>query len=267
VGSSLLKPPGGSPVGGPWNSSGAPNQVGEGRRSVARNLPDRSLLAAATLVILGLTIFGVLTSVYPIALFNIQSADKPIIPVWESGDEEQTAEQTEDADITTPTLSSVPTQIETSGATEETAIDGWASEVVEAALREPVAQGPKEADEAAKGGDDLPRAASYNPAARPADPVVPRVESAPSENTLTSSQDPALTSTAQYPDTDMTAQPLPPQTSPSDSPTGTEASPQPSLMLPVDNMGTTWQLPPDLPADTEAFPQPSAPPDETIPSS
>jgi hypothetical protein len=236
VGSSLLKPPGGSPVGGPWNSSGAPDQVGEGRRSVARNI-DRSLLAA-TIVILALTFLGILVSVYPTELFSTQSADKPIIPVWESGGEEQAAQKAEDADIPTPTLSSAPTQIETSGATEETAIDGWAREVVEAALREPVAQGPKQADEAAKGGDDLPRAAFENPAARPADPVVPRVESAPSENTLTSSQDPALTSTAQYPDTDVTAQPLPPQTSP-----------------------------PDTLADTEAFPQPSAPPDETIPSS
>ena len=234
MGSSLLKPPSGSPVGGPRNSSGAPNQVGEGRRSVARNLPDRSPLAAA-IVILGLTIFGVLTSVYPIAGLHIQSADEPIIPVWEPGDEEPRAEHSED-DTPTPTLSSAPTQIETSGATE-TAIDPWASEVVEAALREPVAQGPKQADEAAK-GDDLPRAAFENPAGRPADPVVPRVESAPSENTITSSQDPALTSPAQYPDTDVTAQPLPPQTSP-----------------------------PDSPADTEAFPQPSAPPDETIPSS
>jgi hypothetical protein len=211
--------------------------VGEGRRSVARNIPDRSLLAAA-IVILALTFLGILVSVYPTELFSTQSADKPIIPVWESGGEEQAAQKAEDADIPTPTLSSAPTQIETSGATEETAIDGWAREVVEAALREPVAQGPKQADEAAKGGDDLPRAAFENPAARPADPVVPRVESAPSENTLTSSQDPALTSTAQYPDTDVTAQPLPPQTSP-----------------------------PDTLADTEAFPQPSAPPDETIPSS
>ena len=237
MGSSLLKPPGGSPVGGPWNSSGAPDQVGEGRRSVAKNIPDRSLLAAA-IVILALTFLGILVSVYPTELFSTQSPDKPIIPVWESGGEEQAAQKAEDADIPTPTLSSAPTQIETSGATEETAIDGWAREVVEAALREPVAQGPKQADEAAKGGDDLPRAAFENPAARPADPVVPRVESAPSENTLTSSQDPALTSTAQYPDTDVTAQPLPPQTSP-----------------------------PDTLADTEAFPQPSAPPDETIPSS
>ena len=237
MGSSLLKPPGGSPVGGPWNSSGAPDQVGEGRRSVARNIPDRSLLAAA-IVILALTFLGILVSVYPTELFSTRSADKPVIPVWESGGEEQAAQKAEDADIPTPTLSSVPAQIETSGATEETAIDPWASEVVEAALREPVAQGPKEADEAAKGGYDLPRAAFENPAGGPADPVVPRVESAPSENTLTSSQDPALTSTAQYPDTDVTAQPLPPQTSP-----------------------------PDTPADTEAFPQPSAPPDETIPSS
>src|ERR671920_2231535 len=163
MGSSLLKPPGGSPVGGPWNSSGAPDQVGEGRRSVARNLPDRSLLAAA-IVILALTFLGILVSVYPTELFSTRSADKPIIPVWESGGEEQAAQKAEDADIPTPTLSSVPTQSETSGATEETDIDPWASEVVEAALREPVAQGPKEADEAAaKGGDDLPRAAFENP--------------------------------------------------------------------------------------------------------
>ena len=237
MGSSLLKPPGGSPVGGPRSSSGAPNQVGEGRRSVARNIPDRSPLAAA-IVILALTFLGILVSVYPTELFSTRSADKPIIPVWESGDEEQAAQKAEDADIPTPTVSSAPTQSETSGATEETDMDPWASEVVEAALREPVAQGPKQADEAAKGGDDLPRAAFENPAARPADPVVPQVESAPSENTITSSQDPALTSPAQYPDTDVTAQPLPLQTSP-----------------------------PDTLADTEAFPQPSAPPDETIPSS
>jgi len=236
VGSSLLKPPRGSPVGVPRSSSGAPNQVGEGRRSVARNLPDRSLLAAATIVILGLTIFlGVLTSVYPSAGLRIQSADKPIIPVWESGGEEQTVEQTEDDDLPTPTLSSAPTQIKTSGATEETAIDGWASEVVEAALREPVAQGPKQADEAAK-SNDLPRAAFDNPAARPADSVLPQVESPSSENAITSSEGPALTSTDQYPY--VTAQPVPPQHPPSD--------PR---------------------ADTEAFPQPSAPPDETILSS
>ena len=221
MGSSLLKPPGGSPVGGPRNSSGAPNQVGEGRRSIARNLPDRSPLAAAAIMILGLTIFGALTSVYPIALFSTQSADKPIIPVWEPGDAEQTAEQTEDD---TPTLSSAPTQIDTSGATEETDIDPLASEVVEAALREPVAQGPKQADEAAKGGDDLPRAASY-PAGRPADPALPQVKSPSSEYTITTSQDPALTSTAQHPD--ATAQPLPSQTSPPDSPVDTETLPQP----------------------------------------
>ena len=239
MGSSLLKPPSGSPVGGPRNSSGAPSsQVGEGRRSVATNTPDRSLLAAV-IVILALTFYGLLVSVYPIALFSTQRADKPIIPVWEPGDEEQPAQKTEDEDTPTPTLSSSPTRSETSetsGATEETDVDSLASEVVEAALREPVAQGPKEAEEAAK-GDDLPRAASYNPAARPADSALPRVESPSSENALTSSQDTALTSTAQSPDTDATAQPLPSQTSSPDSPT-----------------------------DTEAFPQPSAPPDETIPS-
>jgi hypothetical protein len=216
----------------------------------------------ATLVILALMFFGVLVSVYPIAPFNTQSVDKSIIPIWEPGDAEQTAEKTEDDDTPIPTLSSSPAQSETSGAIEMD-VDPWASEVVEAALREPFAQGPKEADEAAE-SNDLPRAAFDNPAGRPADPVLPRVESPSSENTITSSQeDPALTSTAQYPD--VTAQPLPPQTSPPDSPTGTEASPLPPLDLPAD-MDTSWQLPPESSADTEAFPQPSAPPDEPTPS-
>ena len=192
------------------------------------SLPGRSL-RAATIVILALTFIGVLMSVYPIAGFSTQSVEKPIIPIWEQGDEEQTAEHTEDDDTPIPTLSSAPTQSETSEATE-TAIDPWTSEVVEAALREPSAQWPKQADEAAK-RDDLPSAGFDNPAGRTEDSVLPKVESPSSENTNTSSQDPVLTSTAQYPY--VTAQPLPSQTSP-----------------------------PDLPVDTETFSQPLAPPDE-----
>jgi hypothetical protein len=203
------------------------------------NLPGRSL-RVATIVILALTFSGVLMSVYPIAGFSTQSVDIPIIPVWEPRDEEQTAEQTEDDDTPTLTLSSAPTQFETSGTTE-TAIDPWTSEVVEAALREPFAQGPKQADEAAE-SDDIPRAAFDNPAGRPADPVLPGVESPPSENTITSSQDPALTSTAQY--RDVTAQPLPPQTSPSDSPVDTETFAQPPA--PPDDMTSS-----PLPADSQ----------------
>jgi hypothetical protein len=206
------------------------------------NLLAGRSLRAATIVILALTFLGVLVSVYPIALFSTRSADKPIIPVWESADEEQAAQKTEHDDTPTPTLSSVPAQIDTSGATEETDTDPSTSEVVEAALveaalREPFAQGPKKADEAAaKGADDLPRAAFENPAARPADPVLPRPEPAPSQNTITFSQDPALTSTVQYPD--ATAQLLPPQTSP-----------------------------PDPPVDPETFAQaPPAPPDESASS-
>ena len=207
------------------------------------NLLAGRSLRAATIVILALTFLGVLVSVYPIALFNTRSADKPIIPVWESAGEEQAAQKTEDDDTPTPTLSSVPAQIDTSGATEETDTDPSTSEVVEAALveaalREPFAQGPKKADEAAaKGDDDLPRAAFENPAARPADPVLPRPEPAPSQNTIIApSQDPALTSTAQYPD--ATAQLLPPQTPP-----------------------------PDPPVDPETFAQaPPAPPDESASS-
>ena len=194
----------------------------------------------ATIVILALTFSGVLMSVYPIAGFSTQSVDKPIIPIWEPADAEQPAGQTEDDDTPTPTLSSAPAQFETSGATE-TAIDPWTSEVVEAALREPFAQGPKQADEAAE-SDDLPRAAFDNPASRPADPVLPGVESPPSENTITFSQDPALTSTAQY--RDVTAQPLPPQTSPPDSPVDTETFAQPPA--PPDDMTSS-----PLPADSQ----------------
>jgi hypothetical protein len=225
------------------------------------SLPSWSL-RAATIVILALTIFGVLMSVYPIEGFNTQRAEEPIIPVWDPSDEKPTAEQTEDDDTPTLTLSSAPTQSETSGATE-TAIDPWTSEVVEAALREPQSQGSNKADEAASKRYDLPGVAFDNPAARPADPVLPKVESPSSENTITSSQDPALTSTAQYPD--VTAQPLPPQSSPPDSPVDTEMVPQPLLDLPADT-DTSWQLPPESSADTEAFPQPLAPPDEPTPS-
>src|SRR5215212_6094824 len=189
------------------------------------NLLAGRSLRAATIVILALTFLGVLVSVYPIALFNTRSADKPIIPVWESAGEEQATQKAEDDDTPTPTLSSVPAQIDTSGATEETDTEPSTSEVVEAALveaalREPFAQGPKKADEAAAKGDDLPRAAFENPAARPADPVLSRPGPAPSQNSITFSQDPALTSTAQYPD--ATPEPLPPQTSPPDPPVNPE---------------------------------------------
>jgi hypothetical protein len=223
------------------------------------NLPDRSLLAAV-IMILGLAFFSVLMSVYPSAGFNTQSADEPIIPIWEPGDEEPRAEQSEDY-TPTPTLFSPPTQ---SPPTEvaETAVDPWTSEVVEAALREPLVEEPMKLDEAAK-GDDLLRGAFDNPAGRLADPVLPEVESPPFENTVTSSEDPALASADQYPD--VTVQPVPPQTPSPDSPTATEAFPQPPLNLPAD-MDISWQLPPDSSADTEAFPQPSALPNETTPS-
>src|SRR5215212_3362765 len=202
------------------------------------NLLAGRSLRAATIVILALTFLGVLVSVYPIALFNTRSADKPIIPVWESADEEQAAQKTKDDDTPTPTLSSVPAQIDTSGATEETDTDPSTSEVVEAALVEAFVQGPKKADEAsAKGDDDLPRAAFENPAARPADPVLPRPESARSQNTITFSQDTALTSTAQYPD--ATAEPLLPQTSPPDPPVNPE---------------TFAQAPPAPPDESASFP-------------
>ena len=203
------------------------------------SLPGRSL-RVATIVILALTFFGVVTSLfYPIAGFSTQSVDKPIIAVWEPGDEEQAAKQIEE-DTPTPTLSSAPARFETSEATE-TAIDPWTSEVVEAALREPFAQGPQKADEAAK-RDDLPRAVFDTPAAPPADPVLPRVESPSSENPITASENPALTPTAQYPD--VMAQPLPAQTSSPVSPVDTDTFPQ--FTAPLDDMTSS-----PLPADSQ----------------
>jgi hypothetical protein len=215
------------------------------------NSADRSLLAA-TFVILGLAFFSVLTNVYPIVGFNTQSADEPIIPVWVSGDEEPTAEQSDDADTPTPTLLSSPTQSSPPEAAAS-AIDPSTSEVIEAALREPfVQEEPKKPDGAAK-GDDLLGGAFSNPAGRFTDPVLPKVETPPLQNTINFSEEPALASTDQYPD--VTGQPLPLQTPPPDSSVDTETFPQPSLDLPAD-MDTSWQLPPESSADTEAFPQP-----------
>ncbi len=192
------------------------------------NLPDRSLLAA-TIVLLGLAFFSVLTNVYPIAGFNTQGADEPIIPVWVPGDEEPRAEQSE-GDTPTPTLSSPLTQSSPSDAAE-TATDPSTSEVMEAALREPFVEAPKKADEAVKGGE-LQRGAFDNPAGRLPDPVLPKVESPPLENTITPSKDPDLTSTDQYPD--VTVQPVPPQTPLPDSSVDAETFPQPSA--PLDEM-------------------------------
>ena len=198
------------------------------------SLQGRSLLAAA-IVILALSFFGVLTSVYPIAGFGTQSADKPIIPVLEPGDEEPRAEQPDD-DMAAPTQSS-PSEA------AETAIDPSTSEVIEAALREPFVEEPKKPDEAAK-GDGLLRGAFDNPTGRFPAPVLPKVESPPLQNTITSSEDPALTSTDQYPD--VMTQPVPPQTPPPNSSADTETFPQPPA--PLDEMTSS-----PLPADSPPF--------------
>ena len=199
-------------------------------------------LRAATIAILALTFLGVLMSVYPIADFSTQSVDKPIIPIWEPGDEEQTAEHSDD-DMSTPTLSSPVTQSSPSEAAEM-ATDLSTSEVMEAALREPIVEEPKKPGESANKGDNLLRGAFDNAADRFPDPVLPKVESPPLENTITSSEDPALTSTDQYPD--VMAQPLPPQTPTPDSSVDTETFPRPPTL--PDEMTSS-----PLPADSLPF--------------
>jgi len=180
-------------------------------------------LPVATAVIFGLTFFGVFTSIHPIAGLNTKGTAERLIPILEPGDEEPTANRAEDD---TPTPELLPASSETAPVESiDMASDPQASEAVEFVLQKPFAEAAS-----------LP-AHPVQPAANPTS-----FESPSSENIITSSQDPALTSTAQYPD--VTAQPLPPQISPPDSPVGTETIPQPPA--PPDEMISS-PLPADWP--------------------
>jgi hypothetical protein len=189
-------------------------------------LSNRSLPVATVIFVLSLFLFY--TGMYSVTGSSIRSVTEPAIPVWEPSDEGPGGKQSED-DTPTLTLSPAPTLSPPLEASE-TANNPSMSEAAETALREPVAQEPMQPEEAVKKEDPPIGRAFGNPADRPANIIVPMDESLPPEapsweNVITFSQDPPLVTTDQY--VDMTAQPVPPQTSLPDSSTGTETLPQP----------------------------------------
>ena len=194
-------------------------------------------LPVAVAVSFGLAFLGVFTGILPIAGSNAKGPAEQLIPVFEAGDEEPTANRSED-DTPKPVL--VPASAETPPAeTIEMATDPQASEAVEFVLQKPFAEA----------------------AVLPVRPVVPAAESPsyeppPPENAPAFPQDdPAQTPADPY--TDETLLPVFPQSTPSDMPTGTEeTSPQ-----------SQQPLSPDLPVDAGTPPQPSTSLEETIPSS
>jgi hypothetical protein len=183
--------------------------------------PSGGILAATAAVLFCLALLWVYTSIESLADSNVQSPSKLALPIWAT-DDEQTAEKPPDND--TPTPARVPNESSPSDAME-VATDPSTSELMEAAYTDLLAQEPKKSDEAPKSSDPFPGAPA-NPAGRPADyPVLPKVESPSTEppssgNTITSSQeDPAQGSTDLA--SGVTAQPVPAQISPPNTPTGT----------------------------------------------
>jgi hypothetical protein len=205
-------------------------------------LSNRTLPVATVIFVLSL--FLIYEGMYSVTGSSIRSVTEPAIPVWEPSDEDPGGKRSED-DTPTPTLSPAPTLSPPLEASE-TANNPSMSEAAETALGAPVAQEPKQPEGAVKNEDPIGRTFA-NPADRPANLIVPMVESLPPEapsleNAITFSQDPPLVTTDQY--VDMTAQPVPPQTSLPDSSTGTETPPQPAPDLPSDVTPSS-----DLPAD------------------
>jgi hypothetical protein len=215
------------------------------------SLSGRTLPTAAAVIIFSLALFGVYTNIYPITDSKTQSATQLVIPVLEPGDEPPATKKSGD-DTPTPTLLPTPAQYTPSEAME-TATDPWVSERMEASAKAPFVEEPKKLDEAIN-KDGLPRGALSQPASRPADAILPKIESPPVENTPTFSQNPDQPSTE--PDTGVTPQPAPSQIAPPDPLAGTDTtSPQPSLDLPMDTQ-TSPQTPPSLPTATETSSQP-----------
>jgi hypothetical protein len=195
--------------------------------------PAGRILTATAAVLFCLALLWVYTSIESLADSNVQSPSKLALPIWVT-DDEQTTEKPSDHDTPTPAL--VPNESSPSDATE-IATDPSTSELMEAAYTDLLAQEPKKSDEAPKRYDPFPGAPG-NPAGRPANyyPVLPKVESPSTEppssgNTITSSQeDPAQGSTDLA--SGVTAQPVPAQVSPPNTPTGTKTPPQPPHALP-----------------------------------
>ena len=207
-------------------------------------------LPVATAVILGFTIFGVFTSIHPIAGFNTQGTAERLIPILEPGDEEPTANRAEDD---TPTPELLPASSETAPVESiDMASDPQASEAVEFVLQKPFAEAAS-----------LP-AHPVQPAANPTS-----FEAPSSQKTPALSEDSAQLSADPY--ADEMPLPVPSQTSPSDMLMGAEETspqyPQPPPE-PATDTGTSLQpTPSDLPADPGTTPQPLMSPDETTSSS
>lgn len=180
------------------------------------SFPGWALPATATVVMVGLGLFGVYSNIGANAESSAKpvSAPKQVIPVWDPGDEEPSVQQSDD--ILTPTPLPTLTQPTSSGDTG-TLTDPWMSERMEAASKGPFVEELKELGEAAERNSDH--------ADRPADPIPSEVESPVSKDITTSSQNPAQPSTDQYIDT--MPQQAPPQTLLPDSPKDTETSPPP----------------------------------------
>jgi hypothetical protein len=190
------------------------------------SLPGRLLPAAAIVTIVGLVLFGVyslmgVNTKYSYVATSTKGAAQPIIPVWDPGEEDSSAGQSDDTPPLLPTLTQSPLSDET-----ETPTDQWASEHMEAASKEPLAEGLKGSNGSAE-RDNLPRGNFSNQASRPAD-FTPSDGGFPlPEDTTTPFQD------FTQPLTDEYTNATPPPTPPPDSSTATETPPQPPTEVTV----------------------------------
>jgi hypothetical protein len=201
--------------------------------AVVRGPWGRTLPTAAAAVVFGLALFWVYTSFNSIMGPDMQNTFERIIPVFEFGDDEPTEVRPED-DAPKPVLLPAPTETP-SLESIETGTDPQASEAVEFVLQKPFAE-----------------AAGF-----PADPILPAAESPSfesplSENMPALSQDPAQLPADPY--TDETPLPTPSQTTPPDSPAGTETPPQPPPTLAIDT-GKSPQPPPPDPGQKKTQPR------------
>jgi len=196
----------------------------------------RTLPTAAAAVFFGLALFWVYTSFNSITGPDMQNTFERIIPVFELGDDEPTEARPED-DAPKPVLLLAPTETP-SLESIEMVTDAQASEAVEVALTKPFAE----------------------TAGLPADPILPAAESPSFESPLWENPpalsqehaqlpaDPLSQEHAQLPAdpyTDETPPPAPSQTTPPDSPTGTETSPQPPPAPAIDTGKSPQPPPPD----------------------
>ena len=149
---------------------------------------------AIATVIMVLGIFGVYWYVdHAYGAANASRTSQPVVPVWAPDDEGRSSAQQE-AGTPAPTPLPALATHSSLGATGAP-IDPWTSEVMEAALREPLVEEPNDPDEAVE-GDGLLGGASGESADRPEDPVPPEVgsqlfETPFSESVVAYSQNPA----------------------------------------------------------------------------